>query len=153
MIFFTKHYMAYGIYIFLDIGIGSDRVHRPETRKFVGLINSNDFLVEMHKISIQRGVSWEEAISLAAIHTDTADGFYISVQGYKRKPTVVLVYAIGNFIEGLNRLYSITRPNTGRSPKHESLNDITMKYKKCTQEEAEPIWKDYYEGRILIKIN
>lgn len=101
----------------------------------------------MHKISIQRGVSWEDAIALKAIHTGIADGFYMSIQGgYKKKPIVVLVFGIGNNIEGIHRFYCVTKPNTGRGSKHELLDDILMKFKKCSEAEAEPHWKEFYEG-------
>lgn len=48
-----------------------------ETRVFVG--EQGTYRTEMHKIGVERGVSWEDAIKLYESHTDSEDGFYVSV--------------------------------------------------------------------------
>ena len=42
----------------LDLGMESDRVQKKESRQFRGTGKLGDFLVEMHKISLLRSVSW-----------------------------------------------------------------------------------------------
>ena len=43
------------------------------------------------------------------------------------------------------RLYQVYRPNTGLSPKMESLTEIKKKYKRITPDDAEDLWEEQYE--------
>lgn len=135
--------------MFTDIGVGSDRVQKTETRKFVGSLNTNDFHVEMHKISLHRGVNWEEALSLVNVHQSLNDGFYVSTIGFKKKISVALIYGIGKAYNGENhRFYAITRPNTGRSPKFETLTEILQRFRRISIEEAKQFWDEQYESEF-----
>ncbi|KAI1721149.1 p-loop containing NTP hydrolase pore-1 domain-containing protein [Ditylenchus destructor] len=130
----------------MDIGVGSDRVQKTESRKFEGSMNANDFLVEMHKISLHRGVSWEEAHSLLNMHHGPHDGYYFSYIGFKKKVAVSLVFGIGKAMEGdHHRMFCVTRPNTGRSPKFISLNELSTRFTKVSNAEAMTAWKEQYD--------
>lgn len=110
-------------------------------------MNTNDFHVEMHKISLHRGINWDEALSLVKLHNGINDGFYVSTIGFKKKISVALIYGIGKPYDGRNhRFYSITRPNTGRSPKFEPLNEILQRFRPISIEEAKKFWIEQYES-------
>uniref|UniRef100_A0A915DG43 Strawberry notch n=1 Tax=Ditylenchus dipsaci TaxID=166011 RepID=A0A915DG43_9BILA len=122
----------------MDIGVGSDRVSKTETRKFEGSMNANDFHVEMHKISLHRGVSWEEALSLLEIHQGPSDGFYVSSIGFKKKTSVALIYGIGKPLEGeRHRQFGVTRPT------QEEVLDLKEQYQQMDQ----MCHHKYYHGK------
>lgn len=124
-------------------------MQKTESRKFEGSMNANDFLVEMHKISLHRGVSWEEAHSLLNMHQAPHDGFYFSYIGFKKKVAVSLVFGIGKAMEGdHHRTFCVTRPNTGRSPKFISLHELSTRFTKVSTAEAMTAWKEQYDRKF-----
>lgn len=44
------------------------------------------------------------------------------------------------------RLYAVTRPSIGRSPKLITMADITKRFIKVAPEDAKKLWEDQYEG-------
>ncbi|VDP33106.1 unnamed protein product [Heligmosomoides polygyrus] len=152
----------------MDLGTGGDQVRRLETRVFVGKADKGGFRVEMQKIGVERGLSWNEAYTLYKEHNSDEDGFYVS-SGSGRQ-VAVLVYGIGKrrFDSGARysiyqpytyfglplallpiakfRLYAVTRPSIGRSPKLITMADITKRFIKVAPEDAKKLWEDQYEG-------
>lgn len=55
---------------YLDLGMGSDEARKLETRVFLGRVDRGSFRVEMHKIGVERGVSWEDAYAIWNDHHD-----------------------------------------------------------------------------------
>lgn len=55
-------------FVLLDLGTGGDQVRRLETRVFVGKADKGGFRVEMQKIGVERGLSWNEAYTLYKEH-------------------------------------------------------------------------------------
>uniref|UniRef100_A0A0N5CB49 AAA_34 domain-containing protein n=1 Tax=Strongyloides papillosus TaxID=174720 RepID=A0A0N5CB49_STREA len=130
----------------MDVGTGENKVQRLETRTFTGKLNYNTFRVEMHKIGVERGMSWEEALSVRKVHTNENDGFYIAPLGALGKQQVVLLCEIGgkkNY-DNDEHLFSITKPQSGRIHKLERFSELTKRFKKISNDEAEPIWKTLY---------
>ncbi|KAK0409136.1 hypothetical protein QR680_004360 [Steinernema hermaphroditum] len=131
----------------MDLGTGSDVVRKMETRVFVGHAQKGSFRVEMHKVVVERGVSWEQAMELYKDHNSEEDGFYISKKGPAGKRSAALIYGIGKLgMEKGVRMYALTRPSTGRSAKLEPIADIKKRFQKTPPEEAEQVWKDQYEN-------
>ncbi|KIH60633.1 hypothetical protein ANCDUO_09108 [Ancylostoma duodenale] len=52
----------------MDLGTGGDQVRKLETRVFVGRAEKGGFRVEMQKIGVERGISWDEAFALFKEH-------------------------------------------------------------------------------------
>lgn len=48
---------------------------------------------------------------------------------------------------GAPRLYCVTRPNTGRSPKYELINELMQRFEPISKEEGEELWKEQLEGK------
>lgn len=66
------------------------------------------------------------------------------------KMAAALVYGIGKKrLDTGARLFCVTRPSTGRSPKLETQAELAKRFRLATPEEAEPVWKDQYEGRCF----
>lgn len=53
----------------MDLGVGGDRVQEHESKEFVGIANGISFKVNLHKIGVERGVSWEEALKIYMNHS------------------------------------------------------------------------------------
>lgn len=50
--------------------MGGDEAHTLETREFIGRYESGYFRVEIHKIGVERGVSWEDILAIWKDHHD-----------------------------------------------------------------------------------
>ncbi|PIO76469.1 helicase protein, partial [Teladorsagia circumcincta] len=79
----------------MDLGTGGDQVRKLETRVFVGRAEKGGFRVEMQKIGVERGLSWDEAFALYKEHNSDEDGFYVSNTSNTGRQVAVLVYGIG----------------------------------------------------------
>ncbi|CAB3402081.1 unnamed protein product [Caenorhabditis bovis] len=144
----SKHDGTYDTGI-MDLGTGDDQVRKLETRIFLGRVDNGSFRVEIHKIGVERGVSWEEAMQLYKDHNSDEDGFYVCTPGPNSsgRKVAALVYGIGKVrIDNGARLYAITRPSTGRSPKLLTMADLSKRFTKSTPEEVKDIWISQYEG-------
>lgn len=146
----SKHDGTYDTGI-MDLGTGDDQVRKLETRVFTGRVDNGSFRVEMHKIGVERGVSWDEAMELFKEHSNEDDGFYLCHPGGNNtantKKVAALVYGIGKIrMDNGARLYAITRPSTGRSPKLMTMADLSKRFSKVTVEEAKEVWKQQYDS-------
>uniref|UniRef100_F1KQG5 Protein strawberry notch 1 n=1 Tax=Ascaris suum TaxID=6253 RepID=F1KQG5_ASCSU len=142
----AKHDGTYDMGI-MDLGMGGDEARKLETRVFLGRADTGSFRVEMHKIGVERGVTWEDAYAIWKDHHTDEDGFYLSTVGMNGKMAAALVYGIGKKrLDTGARLFCVTRPSTGRSPKLETQAELAKRFRLATPEEAEPVWKDQYEG-------
>ena len=56
--------------IFSDLGMGGDEARKLETRVFLGRLELGSYRVEIHKIGVERGVSWEDAFAIWKDHHD-----------------------------------------------------------------------------------
>ncbi|CAI4232290.1 unnamed protein product [Auanema sp. JU1783] len=140
----AKHDGTYDMGI-MDLGTGGDQVRKLETRVFLGRMEKGSFRVEIHKIGVERGVSWEDAFAIYHEHNVGEDGFYVSTSSGRK--TASLVYGIGKKrLETGARLYAITRPSTGRSPKLETYSELSKRFTKVTPDEAKQVWLDQYDG-------
>lgn len=146
----SKHDGTYDSGI-MDLGTGDDQVRKLETRVFTGRVDNGSFRVEMHKIGVERGVSWDEAMELYREHSNEDDGFYLCHPGgantANTKKVAALVYGIGKIrMDNGARLYAITRPSTGRSPKLMTMNDLCKRFHKVSVDEARDVWKQQYDS-------
>lgn len=146
----SKHDGTYDTGI-MDLGTGDDQVRKLETRVFTGRVDNGSFRVEMHKIGVERGVSWDEAMELYKEHSNDDDGFYLCHPGgansANTKKVAALVYGIGKIrMDNGARLYAITRPSTGRSPKLMTMADLSKRFSKVTVDEAKEVWKQQYDS-------
>uniref|UniRef100_A0A915PC79 Uncharacterized protein n=1 Tax=Setaria digitata TaxID=48799 RepID=A0A915PC79_9BILA len=142
----AKHDGTYDMGI-MDLGMGGDEARKLETRVFTGRYESGFFRVEIHKIGVERGVSWEDAYAIWKDHHEDQDGFYLASVGNNGKKTAALVYGIGKKrLDTGARLFCVTRPSTGRSAKLETIDELTKRFHLTTPEETEQVWKDQFEG-------
>ncbi|XP_072908101.1 protein strawberry notch homolog 1 [Hemitrygon akajei] len=126
----------------LDLGSGDEKVKKLEVKKFLTPGYSVSGHVELYTISVERGMSWEEATKIWAEQTGADDGFYLSMQIRNNKKTAILVKEINS----KKRLFMMFRPNTGKQLKLENYIDLKKKYKKVSSGEAEAHWVEQHKS-------
>uniref|UniRef100_F7GKN4 Protein strawberry notch homolog 1 n=1 Tax=Macaca mulatta TaxID=9544 RepID=F7GKN4_MACMU len=110
----------------LDLGSGDEKVRKSDVKKFLTPGYSTSGHVELYTISVERGMSWEEATKIWAELTGPDDGFYLSLQIRNNKKTAILVKEVNP----KKKLFLVYRPNTGKQLKLEIYADLKKKYKK-----------------------
>ncbi|XP_032656604.1 protein strawberry notch homolog 1 isoform X4 [Chelonoidis abingdonii] len=126
----------------LDLGSGDEKVRKADTKKFLTPGYSTSGHVELYTISVERGMSWEEATKIWAEQTGPDDGFYLSSQIRNNKKTAILVKEVNP----KKKLFLVYRPNTGKQLKLETYADLKKKYKKVPSEDALPHWLEQYSS-------
>ncbi|KAG7499032.1 hypothetical protein JOB18_027604 [Solea senegalensis] len=122
----------------LDLGSGDEKVKKVNCRKFLTPGYTTSGHVELHTVSVERGMSWEEATHAWADQNGPDDGFYVQMRNNKK--TAILIKELNT----KKRLFLVYRPNTGRQLKLETYTDIKKKFKKVLSEDAKQHWTDQY---------
>ncbi|XP_064164469.1 protein strawberry notch homolog 1 isoform X1 [Anguilla rostrata] len=122
----------------LDLGSGDEKVKKVEVKKFLTPGYSTSGHVELYTMSVERGMSWEDATYIWAEQSGPDDGFYIQVRNNKK--TAILVKEINT----KKRLFLVYRPNTGKQLKLETYADVRKKCKKVLSEDAKQCWIEQY---------
>uniref|UniRef100_A0A286XCD8 Protein strawberry notch homolog 1 n=1 Tax=Cavia porcellus TaxID=10141 RepID=A0A286XCD8_CAVPO len=126
----------------LDLGSGDEKVRKSDMKKFLTPGYSTSGHVELYTISVERGMSWEEATKIWAELTGPDDGFYLSLQIRNNKKTAILVKEVNP----KKKLFLVYRPNTGKQLKLEIYADLKKKYKKVVSDDALVHWLDQYNS-------
>uniref|UniRef100_A0A8C7PX05 Protein strawberry notch homolog 1 n=1 Tax=Oncorhynchus mykiss TaxID=8022 RepID=A0A8C7PX05_ONCMY len=90
-------------------------------------------------VSVERGMSWEDATHAWAEQSGPDDGFYV-------QKTAILVQEVNS----KKRLFLVYRPNTGKQLKLEAYTDIKKKCKKVLSDDAKQHWIDQYKSSAEI---
>ncbi|ELW65486.1 Protein strawberry notch like protein 1 [Tupaia chinensis] len=126
----------------LDLGSGDEKVRKSDVKKFLTPGYSTSGHVELYTISVERGMSWEEATKIWAELTGPDDGFYLSLQIRNNKKTAILVKEVNP----KKKLFLVYRPNTGKQLKLEIYADLKKKYKKVVSDDALVHWLEQYNS-------
>ncbi|XP_034564841.1 protein strawberry notch homolog 1 isoform X2 [Notolabrus celidotus] len=122
----------------LDLGSGDEKVKKVDCRKFLTPGYTTSGHVELYTVSVERGMSWEEATHVWAEQNGADDGFYVQMRNNKK--TAILVKEVNT----KKRLFLVYRPNTGRQLKLETYADIKKKFKKVMSDDAKQHWTDQF---------
>uniref|UniRef100_A0A8C2I8C6 Protein strawberry notch homolog 2 n=1 Tax=Cyprinus carpio TaxID=7962 RepID=A0A8C2I8C6_CYPCA len=117
----------------LDLAPGNDEIHEETQEKFLTLGNPQEGQVILYKISVDRGMPWEEACSKAEKLTGDYEGFYLS-----NKPCVLLAE------QGRGRNFILYKPNIGKQAHPENLDNLLLRYYKVTPDEAKDFWESQF---------
>ncbi|KAM4634944.1 protein strawberry notch homolog 1 isoform 1-T2 [Polymixia lowei] len=128
----------------LDLGSGDEKVKKMDCKKFLTPGYTTSGHVELYTVSVERGMSWEEATHAWAEQSGPDDGFYVQVRNNRK--TAILVKEVN----AKKRLFLVYRPNTGKQLKLESYADIKKKCKKVLSEDAKQHWIDQYKSSAKI---
>uniref|UniRef100_A0A8C2I7H6 Protein strawberry notch homolog 2 n=1 Tax=Cyprinus carpio TaxID=7962 RepID=A0A8C2I7H6_CYPCA len=108
----------------LDLAPGNDEIHEETQEKFLTLGNPQEGQVILYKISVDRGMPWEEACSKAEKLTGDYEGFYLSNKLRGNQPCVLLAE------QGRGRNFILYKPNIGKQAHPENLDNLLLRYYK-----------------------
>ncbi|XP_026133047.1 protein strawberry notch homolog 2-like isoform X2 [Carassius auratus] len=122
----------------LDLAPGNDEIHEETQEKFLTPGNPQEGQVILYKISVDRGMPWEEACSKAEKLTGEYDGFYLSNRLRGSQPCVLLAE------QGRGRNLILYKPNIGKQINPENQDNLLLRYYKVTPDEAKDFWKSQF---------
>ncbi|KAL7986692.1 hypothetical protein Chor_012975 [Crotalus horridus] len=123
-----------------DLGSGDEKVRKADAKKFLTPGYSTSGHVELYTVSVERGMSWEEATKIWSEQRGPDDGFYLSLQIRNSKKTAILMKEVNP----KKKLFLVHRPNTGKQLKLETYAEIKKKYKKVSSDDAVTHWVEQY---------
>ncbi|XP_038054684.1 protein strawberry notch homolog 1-like [Patiria miniata] len=137
----------------LDIGSmdQGQKVRKLQTQTFVRTFSTGTVHTELHKVSQERGLSWDSALDMWSALTKPEEGFYVTSQPTNNKRTAVLV-KYGTTSNAIKKhLVNVFKPNIGMQGKMESLADVRKKYRKVTMpDEAQGAWEAQYSAAEIL---
>uniref|UniRef100_A0A8C6YQ14 Protein strawberry notch homolog 2 n=1 Tax=Nothoprocta perdicaria TaxID=30464 RepID=A0A8C6YQ14_NOTPE len=119
----------------LDLAPGVDEIYEESKEVFLTPGHPQDGQVVFYKISVDRGLKWEEAYEKSLKLTGSFDGFYLSHR-------VGVELSLTQQIRGKN--FILYKPNIGKQSQPESLESLHRKYRRVLPEEAKEHWESSY---------
>lgn len=137
----------------LDWGITGEKVDIENISRYTIHSKNSDSTVELIKLSIERGVSYEELISKYSINSlEEGEGFY-TIAKYKNCQSVIFLKRINNDLNKTEKskystLYTVIRPNLGESAKNETLEAIQNRYFLIDNNMGRILWNNQYHASL-----
>ncbi|XP_041862042.1 protein strawberry notch homolog 2 isoform X2 [Melanotaenia boesemani] len=122
----------------LDLAPGNDEIYEEKQETFLTPGNPQDGQVVLYKISVDRGMPWDEAYSRSQKLSGPDEGFYLSQKLRGNSPCVLLAE------QGRGKNFIVYKPNIGKQTHPESLDNLLQRYRKVTPEEANEIWENQF---------
>ncbi|XP_017552617.1 protein strawberry notch homolog 2a isoform X1 [Pygocentrus nattereri] len=122
----------------LDLAPGNDEIHEEKQEVFLTPGNPQEGQVILYKISVDRGMPWGEACRKAEMLTREHEGFYLSHKLRGSQPCVLLAE------QGRGRNLVLYKPNIGRQAHPENLDNLQLRYRKVTADEAKDCWENQF---------
>ncbi|XP_029284930.1 strawberry notch homolog 2b isoform X2 [Cottoperca gobio] len=122
----------------LDLAPGNDEIYEEKQETFLTVGNPQDGQVVLYKISVDRGMPWDEAFNRSLKLSGPDDGFYLSLKLRGNHPCVLLAE------QGRGKNLIVYKPNIGKQTHPESLDNLQQRYRKVTPEEARDSWENQF---------
>ncbi|KAM9369249.1 protein strawberry notch homolog 2 [Phaethornis superciliosus] len=122
----------------LDLAPGVDEIYEESKEVFLTPGHPQDGQVVFYKISVDRGLKWEEAYEKSLKLTGSFDGFYLSYKMRGCKHTCLLAE------QSRGKNFILYKPNIGKQSQPESLDSLQKKYRRVLPEEAQEHWESSY---------
>ncbi|KAJ6655162.1 hypothetical protein lerEdw1_005640 [Lerista edwardsae] len=123
----------------LDLAPGIDEIYEESKEIFLTPGHPQDGQVVFYKISVDRGLKWEEAYEKSLQLTGTYDGFYLSNQIRGNKHMCLLAE------QNRGKNFTLYKPNIGKQSQPESLESLLKKYQRVKRpEDAKEHWEGAY---------
>uniref|UniRef100_T1IRW6 Strawberry notch n=1 Tax=Strigamia maritima TaxID=126957 RepID=T1IRW6_STRMM len=138
----------------LDLGTTSDQMKRTKKETFCFKHATGTTQVSLNTVTMERGMSWDQAVSVWCELTGKEEGFYLAQQVRNGKQPAILAveFTAGSASRKRERrdrnekVFSVYRPNTGLQFRQETLTEILKKYSKASTDLAQPHWQDQYDS-------
>ncbi|KAM8874119.1 strawberry notch homolog 2b isoform 2-T6 [Spinachia spinachia] len=122
----------------LDLAPGNDEIYEEKQEIFLTVGNPQDGQVVLYKISVDRGMPWDEAFNRSLKLSGPDEGFYLSLKLRGNHPCVLLAE------QGRGKNLIVYKPNIGKQTHPESLDNLQLRYRKVTPEEARDSWENQF---------
>ncbi|CDQ81944.1 unnamed protein product [Oncorhynchus mykiss] len=122
----------------LDLAPGNDEIYEEKQETFMTVGNPQDGQVVLYKISVDRGMPWEEAYEKVQNLNSPDEGFYLSHKLRGNHPCVLLAE------QGRGRNFIVYKPNIGKQAHPESLDNLQLRYRKVTPDQAKDSWESQF---------
>ncbi|CAB1314028.1 unnamed protein product [Coregonus sp. 'balchen'] len=122
----------------LDLAPGNDEIYEEKQETFMTVGNPQDGQVVLYKISVDRGMPWEEAYEKVQNLNSPDEGFYLSHKLRGNHPCVLLAE------QGRGRNLIVYKPNIGKQAHPESLDNLQLRYRKVTSNQAKDSWESQF---------
>ncbi|KAJ7416702.1 Protein strawberry notch 2 [Pitangus sulphuratus] len=122
----------------LDLAPGVDEIYEESKEVFLTPGHPQDGQVVFYKISVDRGLKWEEAYEKSLKLTGANEGFYLSYKMRGSKYTCLLAE------QSRGKNFILYKPNIGKQSQPESLDSLQKKYRRVVPEEAKEHWESSY---------
>ncbi|KAM3876479.1 strawberry notch homolog 2b [Diretmus argenteus] len=122
----------------LDLAPGNDEIYEEKQETFMTVGNPQDGQVVLYKISVDRGLPWEEAYEKAQKLSSPDEGFYLSHKLRGNHPCVLLAE------QGRGKNFIVYKPNIGKQAHPESLDNLQLRYRKVSPDEAKESWENQF---------
>uniref|UniRef100_A0A3Q1JUB7 Protein strawberry notch homolog 2 n=1 Tax=Anabas testudineus TaxID=64144 RepID=A0A3Q1JUB7_ANATE len=122
----------------LDLAPGNDEIYEEKQETFLTAGNPQDGQVVLYKISVDRGMTWEEAYNRSLKLSGPDEGFYLSHKLRGNHPCVLLAE------QGRGKSFIVYKPNIGKQTHPESLDNLEQRYRKVLPEKAKDSWENQF---------
>lgn len=122
----------------LDLAPGNDEIYEEKQETFLTAGNPQDGQVVLYKISVDRGMTWEEAYNRSLKLSSPDEGFYLALK--PRGNTLCVLLAE----HGRGKNFVVFKPNIGKQSPPENLDNLQLRYRKVTPEEARDHWEKHF---------
>ncbi|XP_044311932.1 protein strawberry notch homolog 2 isoform X3 [Varanus komodoensis] len=122
----------------LDLAPGIDEIYEESKEVFLTPGHPQDGQVVFYKISVDRGLKWEEAFAKSLQLTGANDGFYLSHKVRGNMYTCLLAE------QTHGKHFTLYKPNIGKHSQGESLEKLLRKYQRVPPEVAQKHWEHSY---------
>ncbi|KAM9763148.1 strawberry notch homolog 2b isoform 2-T2 [Menidia menidia] len=122
----------------LDLAPGNDEIYEERQEIFLTPGNPQDGQVVLYKISVDRGMPWDEAYGRSLKLRSHEEGFYLSQKLRGNNPCVLLAE------QGRGKNFVVYKPNIGKQNHPENLDNLLQRYRKVTPEEARECWENQF---------
>lgn len=122
----------------LDLAPGINEIHEESQQVFLAPGHPQDGQVVFYKISVDRGMKWEEALTRSLELKGLYDGFYLSYKVRGSKVSCLLAE------QNRGEYFTVYKPNIGRQSQLETLDSLCRRFHRVTAEEARELWESTY---------
>nr|XP_021497498.1 protein strawberry notch homolog 2 isoform X6 [Meriones unguiculatus] len=122
----------------LDLAPGINEIHEESQQVFLAPGHPQDGQVVFYKISVDRGMKWEDALDRSLELKGPYDGFYLSYKVRGSKTSCLLAE------QNRGEYFTVYKPNIGRQSQLETLDSLCRKFHRVTAEEAREPWESSY---------
>ncbi|XP_036097532.1 protein strawberry notch homolog 2 isoform X1 [Molossus molossus] len=122
----------------LDLAPGIEEIYEESQQVFLAPGHPQDGQVIFYKITVDRGLKWEEAYTRSLELTGPHDGFYLSYKARGNKPSCLLAE------QNRSKLFTVYKPNIGRQSQLETFDSLCRKFHRVSAEEAREPWESNY---------